>query len=1078
MQRNKRFPICSVLMQTVTRHASGHTSAPDFGFTSADHAFDPGPLSYQANPMTTHPPSPRLCTVLAFLLLTGTLAGQSVPATPSSSTVVKEEKVISLSPFTVNSDDDEGYRAQNTLAGSRLNSSLADTPGVIDVMTKEFLDDIGALTLEQALVFSANFEVDNGDFESQGVINTVFAGPAATPSFRTRGLVGTLARNYLETDFRPGFYTIERIDNASGPNSVLFGLGSAGGVANVSTKSAKLNRNAYGVDLLTDGFDSQQVALDLNQVIRREKLGLRVNAISSRLNKSRAHFKDNIDAIHLASTWRPLQNTEVRVEFERASITGSVAYPVPHIDQASRWLALGSPVATLPANWETLTAAARTAVATPLSLAVNSTAVAPVLVDSPGYSYILNSATAITGTTAVGGTNRQSTLPALFTPRGNINGPGGRKEVDRQIVALSIDQKLRDNLYLNLSAARESGDALTWQAYANGAAGGAAILGDANATIPNGAQIGVLGGTRLNTNASGQVINPFAGQFYTQSRWVRRTQLNERETIQATMALQFNLGRWLGDHRMVGTASYAERVIASESFRDSWMNAPFSTDPLSVANGVMRRRYSSPVDADNFHVPDYRNFPSLTWTHPTLGPLSTGWVSETPARREARQIAYLGAIQSYFLNRRVVTTAGYRIDDATDYVFQLKRVFPTGFEKSTGINALDPANIRKTSTRGPTRTLGAVVHLTRWVSAYGNYSSNFGSPRGTVVGPDAIVGPTTEGKGIDTGLRFDLFNGKVYLETGYFDTSSNDETEILNLNLRTSDSIAGAYNTVFTILGNPLGRAPVFNAKDASAVAALKAAYPLLRPTFNAQGDLLDQASRGYEARLTANPVKGMRIRATYSRTTRQRENLYKYTLPMAEQLRSWVADLQKQNPSVNIGALTAGTDPTTIADSLTNLDDRLDLASGNNGIIYGGGGDSFNIAASYDFQQRLKGFGVTMTTLYKTGAFAGVYDIREGGVSTGKLISTEAIKGEDTLDLGLGLRYRTKLPWTRNTWATFQLNVTNLLDEAEPVIRRYGRTTVAPGSPAPNTVRDGTVFAQYFLREPRAWTLSAKLRF
>jgi hypothetical protein len=198
----------------------------------------------------------------------------------------------------------------------------------------------------------------------------------------------------------------------------------------------------------------------------------------------------------------------------------------------------------------------------------------------------------------------------------------------------------------------------------------------------------------------------------------------------------------------------------------------------------------------------------------------------------------------------------------------------------------------------------------------------------------------------------------------------------------------------------------------------------------------------------------------------------------MAEQLRSWVADLQKQNPSVNIGALTAGTDPTTIADSLTNLDDRLDLASGNNGIIYGGGGDSFNIAASYDFQQRLKGFGVTMTTLYKTGAFAGVYDIREGGVSTGKLISTEAIKGEDTLDLGLGLRYRTKLPWTRNTWATFQLNVTNLLDEAEPVIRRYGRTTVAPGSPAPNTVRDGTVFAQYFLREPRAWTLSAKLRF
>lgn len=1020
----------------------------------------------------------RLRTAIACLLLPGTLAAQSVPAAPNPASTPPEEKVISLSPFTVNSADDAGYRAQNTLAGSRLNSSLADTPGVIDVMTKEFLDDIGALTLEQALVFSANFEVDNGDFESQGVINTVFAGPAATPSFRTRGLVGTLARNYLETDFRPGFYTIERIDNASGPNSVLFGLGSAGGVANVSTKSAKLNRHAYGVDLLTDGFGSQQVSLDLNHVIRRDRLALRVNAISSRLNKSRAHFKDNIDGLHLASTWRPGKRTEVRVEFEQASVTGSVAYPVPHIDQASRWLALGSPVATLPVGWETLPAAARTAVATPLSLAVNSTAVAPVLVDNPGFSYILNSATAITGTTTAGGLNRQTILPALFNAKGNINGPGGQKDVRRRIFALSIDQKLRENLYVNLSAARESGDAETWQAYANGAAGGAAILGDANATIPNGAQITAIGGTKLNTNASGQVVNPFAGQFYTQSRWVRRTQLNERDTVQATLALQFNLGRWLGDHRLVGTASYAERVIASESFRDSWLNAPFSTDPLNTANGVMRRRYASPTDAGNFHVPDYRNFPSLTWNHPTLGLLSTGWVSETPARREARQVAYLGAIQSYFLNRRLVTTAGYRIDDATDYVFQLKRVFPAGFEKSTGINALDPANIRKTSTRGPTQTLGAVVHLTRWVSAYGNYSSNFGSPRGTVVGPDAVVGPTTEGKGIDTGLRFDLFTSKVYLEAGYFDTSSNDETEILNLNLRTNDSIPGAYNTVFTILSNPLGATPLFNAKDPAAVDALKAAYPLLRPTFNAQGDLLDQASRGYEARLTANPIKGMRLRATYSRTTRQRENLYKYTLPMSEQLRAWVADLQRRNPGVNVGALTTGTDPTTIADSLNNLDERLDLAGGNNGVIFGGGGDSFNIAASYDFQQRLKGFGLTFTTLYKTGAFAGVYDVREGGVATGKLISTVPIKGEDTLDLGLGLRYRTKVPRTRNTWVILQLNVTNLLDEDDPVIRRYGRTTVAPGAPAPNTVRDGTVFAQYFLRDPRAWTVSAKLRF
>lgn len=1015
------------------------------------------------------------CMAAAFVDAQKLASAQSAAAATSG-----DKEIVFLSPFTVSSAGDEGYRAQNTLAGSRLNSSLNDTPGVLDVLTKDFLEDIGAMNLEQALAFSANFEVDNGDFDSQGVINTVFAGPAATASFRTRGLVGTLARNYLETDFRPSFYTIERIDNASGPNSVLFGLGSAGGVANISTKTAKLNRNAYGLDFFTDGFRSKQVSLDLNQVLRAKRLALRINAISSRLNRYRANFSDNTDGVQLASTWRFSDRTEVSVEFERAHITGSVAYPVPHIDQASRWLALGSPVATLPVGWESLTAAARTAVAAPLALAANAATVAPVLVDNPGHSYILNSATAISGTTTAGGLNRPLIIPALFNPRGNINGPGGRKEVDRQILAVSINQKLRENLHLNLAAAREYGSAETWQAYANGAAGGATILGDANATIPNAAQIATLGATRLNTNASGQVINPFAGQFYTQSRWVRRLQSNERAIVQATGALQVNLGRWLGDHRVVGTASYSERVIASESQRDSWLGAPFSTDPVNTANGVMRRRYASPLDADNFHVPDYRDFPTLTWNHPTLGPLTNGWVTETPARREARQIAYLGAIQSHFFNRRLVTTVGHRVDEATDYVFQTRRVFPAGFERSGGIVALDPANIRKTSTRGPTRTLGAVFHLTGWMSVYANRSSNFGSPRGTVVGPDAVVGPTTEGKGIDTGLKFTLLDNKVYLDAGYFDTSSNDETEILNLNLRTNDSIAGAYNTVFSVLGNPAGRAPLLNATDAAAVAALKAAFPLLRPTFNAQGDLLDQASRGYEVRVTANPFTGMRLRATYSKTERQRENLYKFTMPMADQLRAYVDDLQKRNPGVNVGDLSTAVDPTTIAESLNNLDERLDLATGSNSTNYGGGGYSFNIAATYDFQRYLKGFGVTVTTLYKSGAYTGTYDIREGGVATGKLLGTKPLLGDSMLDFGLGLRYRTRLAWLRNTAVTFQLNVSNLLDESDPIIRRATtpRRVVAPGAPAPSIPRDGSMFVSYFLREPRAWNLSAKLQF
>ena len=91
--------------------------------------------------------------------------------------------------------------------------------------------------------------------------------------------------------------------------------------------------------------------------------------------------------------------------------------------------------------------------------------------------------------------------------------------------------------------------------------------------------------------------------------------------------------------------------------------------------------------------------------------------------------------------------------------------------------------------------------------------------------------------------------------------------------------------------------------------------------------------------------------------------------------------------------------DAVTIAEYLNLLDERLDLATGGNSTNYGGGGYSFNLAATYDFQQRLKGFGVTLTTLYKSGAYTGTYDVREGGVATGKLLGAKPLLG-NTVDV------------------------------------------------------------------------------
>ena len=90
---------------------------------------------------------PHAHLLLGLIAAASTLSAQTAPASASTpapavapektpptaaATPATEEEPIELSPFTVTSGDDQGHRAQNTLAGSRLNSALKDTPGVLD----------------------------------------------------------------------------------------------------------------------------------------------------------------------------------------------------------------------------------------------------------------------------------------------------------------------------------------------------------------------------------------------------------------------------------------------------------------------------------------------------------------------------------------------------------------------------------------------------------------------------------------------------------------------------------------------------------------------------------------------------------------------------------------------------------------------------------------------------------------------------------------------------------------------------------------------------------------------------------
>ncbi len=299
-------------------------------------------------------PSSRLwcrCTALALGLTAASILPAQVPApaTAPQSADSDDPSVVELSPFTVNASDDSSWIASNTLAGSRLNTQLRDTPAVLDVLTLDMLEELGIDDLATALALSANFEVNHGDLGDEGgVINSSFTGPGKSINFQTRGQGGSLARNYMPTDFRPDFYTVERIDNSSGPNAILFGLGSAGGVANISTKRARLNRNSQSLQYRFDEHGSSQISYDGNLVLVEGKLGARLNLIND-LKEGYREWSDNrMKGVHLAVKARLTERTEINFEFEKARRNDRVVDRRPFRQRLDTWLNAGGQVLTAP----------------------------------------------------------------------------------------------------------------------------------------------------------------------------------------------------------------------------------------------------------------------------------------------------------------------------------------------------------------------------------------------------------------------------------------------------------------------------------------------------------------------------------------------------------------------------------------------------------------------------------------------------------------------------------------------------------------------------------------------------------
>jgi iron complex outermembrane recepter protein len=179
----------------------------------------------------------------------GTIASLLVllPATVFLTAQEENEDVFELSPFVVNTDEQRGYVASSSVSASRAAALIKEIPYTINVVTNDFLEDINADDINEAIQYSSNIVPANIDEGSR---------------FAIRGLqVKTTYRNGLRADEDAPVAGVERVEILKGPASILYGNVTPGGIVNYLTKRPLTFQSAQ-VEAKYGSWDTYGVQLD------------------------------------------------------------------------------------------------------------------------------------------------------------------------------------------------------------------------------------------------------------------------------------------------------------------------------------------------------------------------------------------------------------------------------------------------------------------------------------------------------------------------------------------------------------------------------------------------------------------------------------------------------------------------------------------------------------------------------------------------------------------------------------------------------------------------------------------------
>ncbi|MDO8544297.1 MAG: TonB-dependent receptor plug domain-containing protein [Opitutaceae bacterium] len=1018
---------------------------------------------------------------LALLAISHAIAAEPARTTPPATATppvtnaapgadANQDDVLELSPFNVVTTRDVGYQAENTLAGSRLNTQLRDTAGSISVFTKEFLDDVGITDIKELVQYSVNSEMNTNENQAGSNQNPIVNAQSLTPPILIRGLAASLGMDYFTSITPTDPYRVGRYEDSRGPNSILFGVGSPGGLLNQSSKTASTGRDSATVRYGTGSFDRHRLELDANKVLRKDKLAVSMAALHQENGGWRAFDFQDKKRIFGSVTYRPLRQLSLTVMGETGRDRTAVIRATVEADQALAWYdnreAFGvnavtfapgttAPTAAMQAVGVTTRDSTRTGNNHRVTFIEND----GTIFDASGAfltgSYNNSAVRGPDGTPGVTGSTLRVNDATLYPADRDINaaGPGMFRDQKLKNFTVTADWQATRNLAFNLAYNYQD-----TRAVVNLMTGADPTLrGEANRTL------GVNG-----------PANPYAGRLYFDGNWRRDVHVGDvRETRLTGSYTLDTKSKWFGRHRIAAMVSRAKQF---DTRANSWLalaGRPFNAAGNNVNNRITVRNYITEGSYATYRVGDWRKLPeTVTFGGQTYELVFANELGDgaNNGGGDQESTTKLGVIQSHFLGGKLVTTFGYREDEI--------EVIELGYYQDPLIGDVvdrDRSKGKLTSATGHTATAGAVYHVFDWLSVIANRSSNQGVPSFVrKIFPDGNLAPPSKGEGADYGLGFDLLGGRLNAKAVYFTSKEQGRITTTGFggasgrNTRVMDAFAG----VLVGTGLPFSPSqwdPIYSQYTPPATAASS-----------------DFDSEGYEARVTANLTRNWRLVANYSYTDSIRKNVAAeiaawYGLKSAEggkavvqgvsqdatgrfvvdsnafetggAVAKWL-ELGRLNPEADVSTLTTSNGQ-TIAQEIFNLTDNMNDDKEQEEKRWGVRPHKISLFTAYDFREgALKGFTIGGGWRWRSANVIGAD--ANGSEITGKVITATDLMMAYT-------RKFERLPGR----VRFQINISNVLDDTDIIPVRLSTSASAPnGFMLPGG--RGMAYSRYDLVAPR----------